>query len=84
MRVSDQRLIRDGYRACSVLRPEDVVNNRNPDRNSSDHMPEESQDEIRPDEQGSGQANPPMKGTDIPATTNLEDIDREKGKRTTM
>jgi len=25
-----------------------------------------------------------MKGTDIPATTDLEHIDREKGKRTTM
>ena len=35
-------------------------------------------------EQESGQANPPMKGTDIPATTDLECIDREKGKRTTM
>jgi hypothetical protein len=47
-------------------------------------MPEERRDENQPDEQEIGQANPPMKGTDIPATTDLDTIDREKGKRTTM
>ena len=60
------------------------MNDKNPDRNSRDQMPEEPQDQNQPDEQESGQANPPMKGTDIPATTDLEYIDREKGKRTTM
>jgi hypothetical protein len=61
-----------------------TVNNEKPDRNSRDQMPEEPQDQNQPDEQESGQPNPPMKGTDIPATTDLEYIDREKGKRTTM
>jgi hypothetical protein len=57
--------------------------NNNPEGNSRDHIPEKPQDEKQP-ESRSGQANPPMKGTDIPATTDLEYIDREKGKRTTM
>ena len=58
--------------------------NKNPEGNSRDHISEKPQDENQPDEPGSGRANPPMKGTDIPATTDLEHIDREKGKRTTM
>ena len=64
-----------------------TVNHKNPDRNRSDEIAEERGRDRSPnesDEQGSRQANPPMKGTDIPATTDLEYIDREKGKRTTM
>ena len=64
------------------------MNDKNPDRNRTDEMAEEPAEPRSPnksDEHGrSGQANPPMKGTDIPATTDLEHIDREKGKRTTM
>ena len=58
--------------------------NNHAEGNSRDHMPEKPEHDKQPDEPGSGQANPPMKGTDIPATTDLEHIDREKGKRTTM
>lgn len=57
--------------------------NKNPDRNSPD-VTDEASNHQTPDEPESGHANPPMKGTDIPATTDLEYIDREKGKRTTM
>jgi hypothetical protein len=56
----------------------------NPDRNSTDQKPKEPPDRNQPDEQESGQANAPMKGRDIPATTDLASIEREKGKRTTM
>ena len=64
-----------------------TVNDKNADRNRSDAMAEEPARHRSPnesDEHESGKANPPMKGTDIPATTDLEYIDREKGKRTTM
>jgi hypothetical protein len=63
------------------------VNDKSPDRNRSDETLKEGTEQRRhdePDEHGSGPVNPPMKGTDIPATTDLEYIDREKGKRTTM
>ena len=56
----------------------------NPDRKGTDQVPEKPPDRNQPDKQESGQANAPMKGTDIPATTDLESIEREKGKRTTM
>jgi hypothetical protein len=61
-----------------------MVNNENPDRNSRDDTPEAPRNPNQPNEERTGIANPPMKGTDIPATTDLEYIDREKGKRTTM
>ena len=62
------------------------MNDKNPDR-ISDQIVEKKPDHAdheEPDGHGSGQVNPPMKGRDIPATTDLEYIDREKGKRTTM
>jgi hypothetical protein len=55
-----------------------------PDRNSRDPITDEPPNQKAPDEPQFEDANPPMKGRDIPATTNLEYIDREKGKRTTM
>jgi len=60
------------------------VSHDTPQRNSTPQMPKEPRDQNPPDEQDSAQTNPPMKGRDIPATTDLECIDREKGKRTTM
>lgn len=42
---------------------------------------EDSEQEQQPSGQSQGT---PMKGTDTLATTDLETIDREKGKRTTM
>ena len=60
------------------------MTDKNLDRNSRDQDAEESRDVNKPEERESAQTNPPMKGTDIPATTDLEYIDREKGKRTTM
>jgi hypothetical protein len=35
-------------------------------------------------EQSQGKGHGPLKGTDTPATTDADSIDREKGKRTTM
>jgi hypothetical protein len=44
--------------------------------------PEEKRPE--PEKQNSGKGHSPLKGTDTPATTDLEYAEREKGKRTTM
>ena len=37
-----------------------------------------------PNSEPKGQGHGPLKGTDTPATTDAETIEREKGKRTTM
>ena len=45
-----------------------------------------SEDQWSPEqpEQSQGKGHGPLKGTDTPATTDADSIDREKGKRTTM
>ena len=56
------------------------------EQNELDRDDQESIAEREPEHQNqnSGKGHPPLKGTDTPATTDLEYADREKGKRTTM
>ncbi len=56
------------------------------EQNELDRDHPESIEEREPEHenQNSGKGHSPLKGTDTPATTDLEYAEREKGKRTTM
>jgi len=60
------------------------MNKENPARDDDKAEPAPDQNEPDRADQERGKGHGPLKGTDTPATTDLEYAERERGKRTTM